>query len=125
MLKVHFSRHGDVTLRLAVEPKSKKVIDLWSEGEHNRSSRLKKNDWLHGETKSFARRKKVVDFESKVEYKRSSRLEKTTDGRREKLSRNGKKVVDLRNEMEHKRSSRQAATSRVGGPKRPKWFIDK
>jgi len=29
-------------LRLAVEPKSKKVIDLWNEGEHNRSSRLKK-----------------------------------------------------------------------------------
>jgi len=42
LLKVHFSRHGDVTLRLAVEPKSKKVIDLWNEGEHNRSSRLKK-----------------------------------------------------------------------------------
>ncbi|WP_374289855.1 hypothetical protein, partial [Desulfovibrio desulfuricans] len=74
LLRVHFSRHGDVTLRLAVEPKSKKVIDLWSEGEHNRSSRLKKNDWLHGETKSFARRKKVVDFESRGEHKRSSRL---------------------------------------------------
>ena len=61
----------------------------------------------------------MVDFESEGEHKRSSRLEKTTDGRREKLSRNEKKVVDSRNERGHKRSSRQAATSRAGGPKRP------
>ena len=95
------------------------MVDFENEGEHKRSSRLKKNDWLHGGTKSFTERKKVVDFESKGEHKRSSRLEKATDGRREKLSRNEKKVVDSGNERGHKRSSRQAATSRAGGPKRP------
>ena len=69
------------------------MVDFESEGEHKRSSRLKKNDWLHGGTKSFTERKKVVDFESKGEHKRSSRLEKTTGGRREKLSRNEKKLL--------------------------------
>jgi len=113
-------------LRLAVEPKSKKVIDLWNEGEHNlllaieendwlhgeqsfterkkvvdfesqgehnRSSRLKKNDWLPRRNKSFARRKKVVDFESKRSINAPRALRKTTDGRREKLSRNEKKLL--------------------------------
>jgi len=55
---VNFPQHETVTLLAANFAKSKKVIDLWNEGEHNRSSRLKKNDWLPRRNKKFRKTEK-------------------------------------------------------------------
>ncbi|MGV6994777.1 hypothetical protein ACUZ9P_02675 [Desulfovibrio sp. QI0430] len=73
--------------------KRKKVVDFESEGEHKRSSRLKKNDWLHGETKVSRNGKKLLTSKAKGSINAPRALRKTTNGRREKLSRNEKKLL--------------------------------
>ena len=66
LLRVHFSRHGIDTLSLGeIRQDVKNVVDLWIEGEHNRSSRLKKTTWLHGETKVSGNEKKWLTSKAK------------------------------------------------------------